>query len=224
MKNLNRSSVVLGLLAGTALTVAAAAMMGQGAAKSAPTDTQYFVTADDGEAHLWLREGNTLKMVAHGACADCKKGDEGGHDHKEGDGHDHAKPAAGGAKPAAAAPAGGAEKASGDHGDHGHGEGGALGTATIGAWTVTVSGEVKAGAEAHLDIKLSGSTSKASAVRFWVGAQDGKGAMKGKAEGSGPEYHAHVDVPSPIPAGAKLWIEIEDAKGGKSVGGFAITK
>jgi hypothetical protein len=215
MKNPNRSSVVLGLVAGTAITAAVAAMMGQGAAQRAPADTQYFVTADDGEAHLWLRDGNTLKMVAHGQCAECKgKGDD-GHDHKEGDGHDHAKPAA-------AAPAGGEGKAGGDHGDHGHGEGGALGTATIGAWTVTVSGEVKAGAEAHLDIKLSGSTAKASAVRFWVGAHDGKGAMKGKAEGTGPEYHAHVDVPNPIPADAKLWIEIDDGKGGKSVGGFAI--
>jgi hypothetical protein len=132
MKSPNRSSIVLGLVAGAALTVAAAAMMGQGAAQGGPADTQYFVTADDGEAHLWLREGNTLKMVAHGACAECKDG----HDHEEGDGHDHAKPAT-------ASPAG---KAGGDHGDHGHGEGGAIGTATIGAWTVTVSGEIKAGA------------------------------------------------------------------------------
>lgn len=210
MKSPNRSSIVLGLVAGAALTVAAAAMMGQGAAQGGPADTQYFVTADDGEAHLWLREGNTLKMVAHGACAECKDG----HDHEEGDGHDHAKPAT-------ASPAG---KAGGDHGDHGHGEGGAIGTATIGAWTVTVSGEIKAGAEAHLDIKLSGSTAKASAIRFWVGAQDGKGAMKGKADGAGPEYHAHVDVPNPIPANAKLWIEIDDGKGSKSVGGLTISR
>jgi hypothetical protein len=210
MKSPNRSSIVLGLVAGAALTVAAAAMMGQGAAQGGPADTQYFVTADDGEAHLWLREGNTLKMVAHGACAECKDG----HDHEEGDGHDHAKPAT-------ASPAG---KAGGDDGDHGHGEGGAIGTATIGAWTVTVSGEIKAGAEAHLDIKLSGSTAKASAIRFWVGAQDGKGAMKGKADGAGPEYHAHVDVPNPIPANAKLWIEIDDGKGSKSVGGLAISR
>lgn len=211
--------MVPGLVAGAAITVAVAAMMGQGAAQRGPADTQYFVTADDGEAHLWLREGNTLKMVAHGACAECKDG----HDHKEGDGHDHGKPAAGGtgAKPAVAGEAG---KAGGDHGDHGHGAGGALGTATIGAWTVTVSGEIKAGAEAHLDIKRSGNTAKASAVRFWVGEQDGKGAMKGKADGAGPEYHAHVDVPNPIPAGAKLWIEIEDAKGTKSLGGIAIKK
>ncbi len=217
MKNPNRSSVVLGLIAGVGLTAALAAMMGQGAAQRAPADTQYFVTADDGEAHLWLRDGNTLKMVAHGECTECKaKGDD-GHGHKEGDGHDHGKPAA-------AAPAGGAGKAGGDHGDHGHGEGGAIGTATIGAWTVAVSGEVKAGAEAHLDIRLSGSTARPAAVRVWIGAQDGKGAMKQKADGGGAEFHAHADVPSPIPEGAQLWVEIDDGKGGKSVGGFPLKK
>ena len=131
MKSTNRSSIVLGLTAGAALTAAAATMMGQGAAQRAPADTQYFVTAEDGEAHLWLREGNILKFVAHGECADCKaKGDD-GHGHKEGDGHDHAKPAAAGGTPAAG-------KAGGDHGDHGHGAGGALGTVTIG--TITLSG------------------------------------------------------------------------------------
>ncbi len=214
MKSLNRSSIVLGMIAGTAFTVATAAMMGQGAAQGGPADTQYFVTADDGEAHLWLREGNTLKFVAHGACAECKDG----HDHEEGDGHDHAKPAAGGANPAAAAPAGKAG------GDHGHGEGGAIGTATIGAWTVSVSGEIKAGSEAHLDIKLSGSPAKPAAVRVWIGSQDGKGAMKHKADGDGKEYHAHADVPNPIPAGAQLWVEIDDGKGSKSVCGFPISK
>lgn len=210
MKKPNRSSIVLGLVAGAALTVAAAAMMGQGAAQRGPADTQYFVTADDGEAHLWLREGNTLKMVAHGKCDQCAGNDGDGHGHKEGDGHDHAKPASG--------------KAGGDHGDHGHGEGGAIGTATIGVWTVAVSGEVKAGSEAHLDIRLSGNAARPAAVRVWIGSQDGKGSMKQKADGGGYEYHAHADVPSPIPAGAQLWVEIDDGKGGKSVGGFPLKK
>jgi hypothetical protein len=208
MKSTNRSSIVLGLISGAALTAAAATMMGQGAAQRAPTDTQYFVTAEDGEAHLWLREGNTLKFVAHGECADCKA--KGGEGHKEGDGHDHAKPAAG--------------KPGDDHGDHGHGAGGAIGTVTIGAWTVKVGGEIKAGSEAHLDIELSGSATTPAAVRVWIGSQDGKGAMKQKADGGGKEYHAHTDVPNPIPADAKLWIEIDDGKGAKTVGGIAIKK
>jgi len=78
MKSPNSSSVVLGLIAGVGLTASLAAMMGLGAAQRSPADTQYFVTADDGEAHLWLREGNSLKFVAHGECAECKaKGDDG---------------------------------------------------------------------------------------------------------------------------------------------------
>lgn len=113
-----------------------------------------------------------------------------------------------------------------NHGDHGHGEGGSLGTTTIGPWTVSVSGEVKAGSEAHLDIKLSGSTVRPAAVRVWIGTKDGKGAMKQKADtaGGGTEYHAHAEVPKRIPAGAQLWVEIDDGKGTKSVGGFPISK
>lgn len=223
MKNPNRSSVVSGLVAGAGLAAAVAAMMGQGVAQRTPADTQYFVTAEDGEAHLWLREGNSLKMVGHGECPECRGKDPDDHDHEEGDGHDHAKPAP-------AVGGGGAGKAA-DHADHdehdhghGHGEGGAIGTTTIGVWTVAVSGEVKAGSEAHLDIELSGSAARPAAVRVWIGTQDGKGAMKQKADGDGKEFHAHADVPNPIPANAKLWVEIDDGKGAKSVGGFAIRK
>ena len=111
--------------------------------------------------------------------------------------------------------------------DHGHARGGALGTATIGAWTVKAFGDITAGKEAEVDIELSGSAEKPAAVRVWIGSQDGKGAMKQKADGGGgdgKEYHAHADVPKPIPADAKLWIEIQDAKGVKSVGGFALKK
>lgn len=216
MKSSNRSSVVLSLIAGSALTVFAGAMMGQGAARPAPADTQYFVTADDGEAHLWLREGSTIRMVAHGTCDQCAgigddgHGDDDGHAHDDRDGHDHATPAV--------------RKSGVDHDDHGHGEGGSIGTATIGAWNVAVSGEIRAGAEAHLDIKLSGSTARPTAVRVWIGSQDGRGAMKQKADGGDNAYHAHADVPSPIPAEAKLWIEIDDGKGSKAVGGFAIPR
>lgn len=206
MKSANRSSIVLGLVAGAGLTVVAAAMMGQGAARNSPADSQYFVTANNGEAHLWLREGNTLKMVAHGKCGECE-----GKGHNDGDGHDHSKPAAG---------AGGGH----DHGEHGHGEGGPLGTVTIGAWSVNVSGEVKAGREAHLDIELSGNSARPAAVRVWIGSQDGRGAMKQKADGDGKDFHAHTDVPNPIPANAKLWIEIEDAKGLKTLGSVDLKK
>lgn len=212
MKNPNRSSVIVGVALGVGLT-SVAALMGVSDAQRTPAETQYFVTAEDDVAHLWLREGNTLTMVAHGTCKDCAANRKEEHEHKEGDGHGHAAPAAGGH----------AGHAEGDAaGDHGHGA--ALGTIKIGAWTVAVSGEIKAGSEAHLDIALSGSSANPGAVRVWIGSQDGKGAMKQKADGSGMHYHAHTDAPNPIPPDAKLWIEIDDGRGNKPVGGIAIKK
>ncbi len=88
-------SLFVGLAAGVGLTALAAVMMGQGASQPVKSEPQYFVTAEGDNAHLWVREGTTLRAVGHGQCTKCPW-DEGGHkdgDHKEGDGHDHAKPA-----------------------------------------------------------------------------------------------------------------------------------
>jgi hypothetical protein len=85
----------VGLVAGAGLTVLAAVMMGQGANQPVKSEPQYFVTAEGDDAHLWVREGATIRVVGHGECKNCplhKDGHE-GHDHKEGDGHDHDKPA-----------------------------------------------------------------------------------------------------------------------------------
>ena len=133
-------------------------------------------------------------------------------------------PAGGGAVGGATA-AGGAAKGDGHDHDHAHGDAKSLGEATIGAYSVKVVSEeaIKPGAEAHVNITLSGSTDKPAAVRMWVGSEDGKGAMKSKADlETGTTYHGHVDVPSPIPAAARLWIEIEDAKGAKATGSVAL--
>lgn len=94
MKSQNRSSVLLGLAAGVGLTAFAGVLMGQGASQPVKSETQYFVTSDGDEAHLWVREGTTIRVVGHGECKECKAK---GHDHKdgehkEGDGHDHGKP------------------------------------------------------------------------------------------------------------------------------------
>lgn len=86
--------MLFGLAAGVGITALAAVMMGQGASQPVKSEPQYFVTADgeDG-AHLWVREGTSLRVVAHGECKECKAKGHDDHDHKEGDGHDHAKPA-----------------------------------------------------------------------------------------------------------------------------------
>jgi hypothetical protein len=89
--------MVLGLAAGVGLTAIAGVLMGQGASQPVKSDPQYFVTPDGEGAHLWVREGTNLRVVAHGLCKECDtKGHDGhdhDHDHKEGDGHDHDKPA-----------------------------------------------------------------------------------------------------------------------------------
>lgn len=90
MKNVSSKNIVIGLVAGIALTSFTAILMGQGANQPVKSETQYFVTADGEGAHLWVREGTTLRVVGHGECKECAKGHD---DHKDGDGHDHDKPA-----------------------------------------------------------------------------------------------------------------------------------
>lgn len=141
------------------------------------------------------------------------------HDHKEGDGHDHDNPAAG--------------MDAETHDDHGHGHAGAsiaLGEQTIGPFTVAASrdeGQIVAGKDASINANVTpaaGSAAKATAVRFWIGTQDGKGSVKAKAEMENPadptKWHVHAEIPDPMPAGSTLWVEIEDDKGEKTVVGF----
>lgn len=90
----SRTRTLLTLAAGASLAAVAAVLMGQGASQPVKSDPQYFVTPDGDGAHLWVREGTTLRVVAHGECKECKAKGHDGHDHKEGDGHDHAAPAA----------------------------------------------------------------------------------------------------------------------------------
>ncbi|MBL8757728.1 MAG: hypothetical protein JNK35_04770 [Phycisphaerae bacterium] len=112
--------------------------------------------------------------------------------------------------------------APGDGHDHGHGPATALGEQTAGGFTVKAvrEGDVKPGGEATFDIAVSGGAGKPAAVRLWVGTQDATGSVKAKAEAEGDGWHAHVEVPNPLPAGAKLWVEVESAAGEKSAAGF----
>lgn len=116
------------------------------------------------------------------------------------------------------------------HGDHGHADHGPaieLGTATIGGWTVRAArdqGEIKPGGDAPIDVWLTGGTSKIIAVRFWIGVESAAGSIKARAEIETPaepnRWHTHAEVPSPLPAGSRLWVEIESEGQGKQVGSF----
>ena len=79
-------------------------------------------------------------------------------------------------------------------------------------FAVAIAGEAAAGTEVHVDIHLKDGDAPA-AVRLWVGDEAGTGAMKSKADGSGGDYHGHVEVPADVAEGAMLWIEIETADG-----------
>lgn len=132
------------------------------------------------------------------------------HDHGTGSSHSHDKPAG----PAS-------------------GHGGpviALGEQAVGPFMVKATrdaGEILAGKDAAFDLTITpkdGAGLKANAVRIWIGAQDAKGSVKVKAEIENLEHkdrwHAHAEVPNPIPTGSMLWFEIEDDKAGQHVGSF----
>ncbi len=89
-----------------------------------------------------------------------------------------------------------------------------LGKVTASGYDVEAlcGGEVKAGNELHVTVKIGGGASKVVAVRVWVGVEDAAGSTKSKAEAEEAGHHAHADVPDPVPAGSKLWVEFENEK------------
>ena len=126
-----------------------------------------------------------------------------------------------------------------DHkdGDHHDSHGGAfieLGEQTIGAFTVKVTrddGPIVPGKDAPIDVTVTpptGGATKVIAVRFWVGTQDGKGSIKAKGDiedhKEPSRYHTHAEIPNPIPADSKLWVEIEDDKGVKNTSSFDLRR
>ncbi len=93
-----------------------------------------------------------------------------------------------------------------------------LGSATIGVYTVAAMGDGApvAGAGWHAYIQLTPATPAPKAVRVWVGVDSGRGSAKAKAEASAKQpglYSAHVEVPNPVPVGAKVWVSIEPTTG-----------
>lgn len=108
-----------------------------------------------------------------------------------------------------------------DHAGHQHeahqGARKELGSKEIAGYSVKVMQEspVHAGEEAAFAIVLSGKKEKPKAIRAWVGVQDAEGSVKGKAVPEKDEWHAHLEVPTPIPPQSQLWVEIETEAGKK---------
>lgn len=155
-------------------------------------------------------------------CGDSHDHSHGDHDHSHGEhGHSH-----------------------GDH-DHEHGEEGhkheeegdheheheevALGTFDVSGVSIEAAqghGDVEAGKESHLVVKLPYNDKGASSVRVWIGTEDRTLSVVGKAEyaASHDDYDVHATAPDPLPEGASWWIEIEKPDGEKVVGSIPFLK
>lgn len=105
----------------------------------------------------------------------------------------------------------------------GHGATTALGEQAAGAYTVKASrdGDITPGKDVPIDVWVTGA-GKIAAVRFWIGSQDAKGSIKAKAELETDNWHTHAEVPSPLPEGSKLWVEVESDTGEKTQVGFGL--
>lgn len=93
MQTSRSKNLIVGLVGGISIATFAAVLMGQGASQPVRSEPQYFVTGEADEAHLWVREGASLRCVGHGECSAHAHEDDHGHDHEESDGHDHGKEA-----------------------------------------------------------------------------------------------------------------------------------
>lgn len=133
-----------------------------------------------------------------------------------------AAPAVGGAKPAKPDSHAHADGTTHDHADdHHHGETTPLGEQTVGGFTVRASrdGDIVPGKDAPIDVWVTGGP-RIAAVRFWIGTKDGRGSVKARAELEKDNWHTHAEIPSPLPEGSQLWVEIEGAAGERVVVGF----
>lgn len=108
--------------------------------------------------------------------------------------------------------------------EHHAGEKHDLGATKVGEFEVSAaySGTLTPGKAVDVDLALKGERGKVAAIRAWIGTEDAKGSIKAKAAPEGEGYHAEVEAPEPMPAGAALWIEIETSQAQKLLGTLAL--
>lgn len=107
---------------------------------------------------------------------------------------------------------------------HEHAEPKPIGEITLNGtvFTVALESEVKEGEEVEIKLTPKGALPKGT-VRGWIGAENGKGSAKSKAHDEDGGLCVHAEAPKPIPADAKIWIEI-DVDGNKAKAGVALPK
>lgn len=127
-------------------------------------------------------------------------------------------------------PEDGVEPAHEEEGEHEHEhEEIALGTHDVSGISVEAAqghGDVEAGKESHLVIKLPYNDNGQTVVRAWIGTTDRTLSAAGKGEyaPSHDDYDIHAVAPDPLPEGAQWWLEIEKPDGTKAVGSIPLLK
>lgn len=77
---------------------------------------------------------------------------------------------------------------------------------------VSLGGEPKPNATLHLDLEHQGGPTPV-AIRVWIGNETATGSIKGRASGSGGDYHADAVCPAELKQDDALWVEVESADG-----------
>ena len=75
-------------------------------------------------------------------------------------------------------------------------------------------------AKGHFNLYVKGG--EPAIVRAWVGDEAATNAFIAKAEFEVDHHCAHIEVPDPLPADAKLWVEIETSDGTRVKGSTEI--
>ncbi|MFM1870943.1 MAG: hypothetical protein RL398_365 [Planctomycetota bacterium] len=117
-------------------------------------------------------------------------------------------------KPAATTP---------EMGAHNHDDARELGSIKFGDADVVVAllSKIEAGGQADIDVEFPAAAKMPEVIRGWIGVESAEGSRKAKFHKEGDRgMHGHCEVPKTIPAGSKVWIEIE-ADGKTTTASFA---
>lgn len=90
---------------------------------------------------------------------------------------------------------------------------------TLGPFTIKSLhvGELALG---HFNLYIEGG--EPAVVRAWVGDEAATKVLVTKAEFEVDHHCAHIEVPNPLPADAKLWVELETAEGTRLKGSTSV--
>jgi acetamidase/formamidase len=108
-------------------------------------------------------------------------------------------------------------------GDHKHEIEQPLGKMKVGEHEVAVMllSKIEPGKQVDVDLEFPAGAKLPAVVRGWIGVESGEGSRKAKFHTEGATgMHGHCDVPKTIPAGSKVWVEVE-VDGKTTTAGFA---